>query len=41
MFNGVEQSKGVDQRAQMDTETVRALLLINGGGIATLLGVFS
>jgi hypothetical protein len=41
MSNGVEQSKGVEQRAQMDTETVRALLLINGGGIATLLGVFS
>jgi hypothetical protein len=41
MSNGVEPSKGVEQRAQMDTETVRALLLINGGGVATLLGVFS
>lgn len=28
---------GVDRRAQIDTETVRALLLINGGGAVALL----
>jgi hypothetical protein len=30
-------SDGVEQRAQIDTETVRALLLINGGGAVALL----
>ncbi len=34
-------SNGVERRSQIDTETVKALLLINGGGIVTLLGVFS
>ena len=28
---------GVETRAQIDTETVRALMLINGGGAVTLL----
>lgn len=32
-------SDGVDQRAQIDTETVRALLLINGGGALALITV--
>jgi hypothetical protein len=34
-------SNGVERRSEIDTETVKALLLINGGGIATLLTVFS
>jgi hypothetical protein len=34
-------SNGVERRSQIDTETVKALLLINGGGIAVLLTVFS
>jgi hypothetical protein len=34
-------SNGVERRSQIDTETVKALLLINGGGIAALLTVFS
>lgn len=32
-------SKGVELRAQIDTETVRALLLMNGGGAVALLSV--
>ena len=34
-------SNGVDRRAQMDVETFKALLLINGGGAVALLWVFS
>src|SRR4029079_7167265 len=34
-------SNGVERRSEIDTETVKALLLINGGGIATLLTGFS
>jgi hypothetical protein len=34
-------SNGVERRSQIDTETVKALLLINGGGVAALLTVFS
>ncbi|MCH9054180.1 MAG: hypothetical protein IIA72_24590 [Proteobacteria bacterium] len=32
-------SNGVDRRAQIDTETVKALLLINGGGAIALLSL--
>jgi len=32
-------SNGVEQRAQIDTETVRALLVINGGGAIALLSL--
>lgn len=32
---------GVSRRAQIDLETVRALLLVNGGGAVALLSVFS
>ena len=32
-------SKGVEIRSQIDTETVRALLLINGGGAVALLSL--
>jgi hypothetical protein len=31
---------GVERRSQIDTETVRALLLINGGGALALLTLF-
>ena len=34
-------SNGVDRRAQMDIETFKGLLLINGGGAVALLSVFS
>jgi len=34
-------SNGVDRRAQMDIETSKGLLLINGGGAVALLSVFS
>lgn len=34
-------AEGVELRAQMDTETVRALLLINGGGAIALLTLLS
>jgi hypothetical protein len=33
-------SNGVDRRGQIDTETVKALLLINGGGVVALLTLF-
>jgi hypothetical protein len=31
---------GVDRRSEIDTETVKALLLINGGGAVALLALF-
>ena len=34
-------SNGVERRSQIDTETVRALLLINGGGAVALLTLLS
>jgi len=34
-------SNGIDRRAQMDIETFKAVLLINGGGAVALLSVFS
>jgi hypothetical protein len=34
-------SNGVDRRAQIDIETVKGLLLINGGGAVALLSIFS
>ena len=34
-------SNGVDRRAQIDIETVKGLLLVNGGGAVALLSVFS
>jgi hypothetical protein len=34
-------ANGVDRRAQIDIETVRALLLINGGGVIALLSLLS
>jgi hypothetical protein len=34
-------SNGIDRRAQMDAETAKALLLINGGGVVALLSLFS
>jgi hypothetical protein len=34
-------TKGVEIRSQIDTETVRALLLINGGGAIALLTLFT
>jgi hypothetical protein len=33
-------SNGVERRSQIDTETVKALLLINGGGAIALLTLF-
>jgi hypothetical protein len=33
---GAKMSDGKERRAQIDTETVRALLLINGGGAVSL-----
>jgi small-conductance mechanosensitive channel len=33
-------SNGVDRRSQIDTETVKALLLVNGGGAVALLTLF-
>ena len=32
-------ASGVERRSQIDTETVRALLLINGGGVVALLSL--
>jgi uncharacterized membrane protein len=34
-------ASGIDRRAQMDAETVKALLLINGGGAVALLSFFT
>ena len=34
-------TSGVERRSQIDTETVKALLLINGGGAIALLTTFS
>jgi hypothetical protein len=37
----VPMSNGVERRAQIDIETFKALLLINGGGVVSLLAIFS
>jgi hypothetical protein len=37
----VPMSNGVERRAQIDIETFKALLLINGGGAVSLLAIFS
>jgi hypothetical protein len=34
-------ANGVEQRAQIDTETFKGLLVINGGGAVSLLAIFS
>jgi hypothetical protein len=37
MEMGITMTKGVEIRAQIDTESVKALLLVNGGGAVALL----